>query len=107
MKRTLLLALLGVTLAACAGSLFKNKAAPPTMYMLGATRGAPAADPPGNNLADRSGGRCGRACARGSTPTGSRRFIRTGTWIISRMSAGAARSMKYYRTWRCSNFTPT
>jgi ABC-type uncharacterized transport system auxiliary subunit len=47
--RTLLLALLGVTLAACAGSLFKNKAAPPTMYMLGATRGAPAADPPGNN----------------------------------------------------------
>lgn len=49
MTRTLLLALLGVTLAACAGSLFKNKAAPPTMYMLGATRGAPAADPPGNN----------------------------------------------------------
>lgn len=55
MKRTVLLALLGVTLAACAGSLFKNKAAPPTMYMLGATRKSPAVDPPGagppsNNL---------------------------------------------------------
>jgi cholesterol transport system auxiliary component len=48
-KRTVLLALLGVTLAACAGSLFKNKAAPPTMYMLGATRKTPAADPPGDN----------------------------------------------------------
>jgi cholesterol transport system auxiliary component len=45
-KRTMLLALLGVTLAACAGSLFKNKAAPPTMYMLGATRKSPAGDPP-------------------------------------------------------------
>jgi cholesterol transport system auxiliary component len=44
-KRTVLLALLGVTLAACAGSLFKNKAAPPTMYMLGATRSTPAVDP--------------------------------------------------------------
>lgn len=51
MKRTMLLALLGVTLAACAGSLFKNKAAPPTMYMLGATRSAPAAGPPSNNVA--------------------------------------------------------
>jgi ABC-type uncharacterized transport system auxiliary subunit len=49
-KRTLLIALLGATLAACAGSLFKNKAAPPTMYMLGATRKTPAADPPGDNL---------------------------------------------------------
>lgn len=50
MKRTVLIALLGATLAACAGSLFKNKAAPPTMYMLGATRMTPAADPPGDNL---------------------------------------------------------
>ena len=49
MKRTVLMALLGVTLAACAGSLFKNKTAPPTMYMLGATR-SQAADAPGNNL---------------------------------------------------------
>jgi cholesterol transport system auxiliary component len=48
-KRTILLAALGVMLAACAGSLFKNKAAPPTMYMLGATRNTPAADPPGDN----------------------------------------------------------
>lgn len=45
MKRTMLLALLGMTLAACAGSLFKNKAAPPTMYMLGAARATPGADP--------------------------------------------------------------
>jgi len=56
-KRTMLLALLGVTLAACAGSLFKNKAAPPTMYMLSATRKMPAADAgggqaPGNVAAD-------------------------------------------------------
>ena len=50
MKRTMLLALLGVMLAACAGSLFKNKAAPPTMYMLGATRGTPAAHPPSNDI---------------------------------------------------------
>ena len=49
MKRTMLLALLGVTLAACAGSLFKNKAAPPTMYMLGATHSTPAVDPPGGS----------------------------------------------------------
>jgi cholesterol transport system auxiliary component len=34
-------------LSACAGSLFKNKAAPPTMYMLGAMRSAPVAEPPG------------------------------------------------------------
>jgi cholesterol transport system auxiliary component len=47
-KRMLLLALLGVTLAACAGSLFKNKAAPPTMYMLRAAPSAPAADPAGS-----------------------------------------------------------
>ncbi|HTB87203.1 MAG TPA: ABC-type transport auxiliary lipoprotein family protein [Steroidobacteraceae bacterium] len=49
MKRTMLLALLAVTLTACAGSLFKNKAPPPTMYMLGATRKAAAGDPPGDN----------------------------------------------------------
>jgi cholesterol transport system auxiliary component len=49
-KRTVLIALASVTLAACAGSLFKNKAAPPTMYMLGATRSVPAADPPGDNV---------------------------------------------------------
>jgi cholesterol transport system auxiliary component len=47
--KRMLLVLLGVTLAACAGSLFKNKAAPPTMYMLGATRTTPAGDPPSNN----------------------------------------------------------
>jgi ABC-type uncharacterized transport system auxiliary subunit len=46
-KRTMLVVLASVTLAACAGSLFKNKAAPPTMYMLGATRKTPAADSPG------------------------------------------------------------
>jgi cholesterol transport system auxiliary component len=46
-KRTVLVALASLTLAACAGSLFKNKAAPPTMYMLGATRNTPAADPRG------------------------------------------------------------
>ncbi len=50
MKRTLLLVLLGVWLAACAGSLFKNKTAPPTMYLLGATRAAPAVDAPGSDL---------------------------------------------------------
>jgi ABC-type uncharacterized transport system auxiliary subunit len=49
-KRTVLIALLGVTLAACAGSLFKNKAAPPTMYMLGATRSTQAAHPPSNDI---------------------------------------------------------
>jgi ABC-type uncharacterized transport system auxiliary subunit len=48
-KRTVLVVLASVTLAACAGSLFKNKAAPPTMYMLGATRKTPAADSPGEN----------------------------------------------------------
>ena len=46
MKRTVLIALASVTLAACAGSLFKNKAAPPTMYMLSAARKIPAAEPP-------------------------------------------------------------
>lgn len=58
MKRTMLLALLGMTLAACAGSLFKNKAAPPTMYMLGVARtrtdptagGQPGGAPAGNDL---------------------------------------------------------
>jgi cholesterol transport system auxiliary component len=49
-KRTVLVALASVTLAACAGSLFKNKAAPPTMYMLGATRNTPSADAPGDNV---------------------------------------------------------
>jgi cholesterol transport system auxiliary component len=49
-KRTVLIALASVTLAACAGSLFKNKAAPPTMYMLGAARKTPAADPRGDNV---------------------------------------------------------
>jgi cholesterol transport system auxiliary component len=44
-KRTVLIALASVTLAACAGSLFKNKAAPPTMYMLSATRKPAGADP--------------------------------------------------------------
>jgi ABC-type uncharacterized transport system auxiliary subunit len=50
MKRALLIALLAAALAACAGSLFKNKAAPPTMYMLGATRKTAAADAPGGSL---------------------------------------------------------
>jgi cholesterol transport system auxiliary component len=49
-KRTMLVALASVTLAACAGSLFKNKAAPPTMYMLAATPKTASADPPSNNL---------------------------------------------------------
>jgi cholesterol transport system auxiliary component len=49
-KRTVLIALASVTLAACAGSLFKNKAAPPTMYMLGAARSAAATADPSNNL---------------------------------------------------------
>jgi cholesterol transport system auxiliary component len=41
----MLLALLGMMLGACAGSLFKNKAAPPTMYLLGATHSsAPVVD---------------------------------------------------------------
>jgi len=44
-KRTVLIALASATLAACAGSLFKNKAAPPTMYMLSATRKPTGADP--------------------------------------------------------------
>jgi cholesterol transport system auxiliary component len=50
-KRTVLLALLGVTLASCAGSLFKNKAAPPTMYMLGAMRKAPGGETRGGQPA--------------------------------------------------------
>jgi len=45
-KRTLLLGLLSVTLAACVGSLFKNKIAPPTMYALLATPKPAPADPP-------------------------------------------------------------
>ena len=47
MRRILLLGLLSVTLAACVGSLFKNKVAPPTMYALSATPKPAAADPPG------------------------------------------------------------
>jgi len=46
-KRTLLAGLLSVTLAACVGSLFKNKIAPPTMYALSATPKPAPADPPG------------------------------------------------------------
>jgi len=46
-RRTLLFGLLSVTLAACVGSLFKNKVAPPTMYALSATPKPAAADPPG------------------------------------------------------------
>jgi ABC-type uncharacterized transport system auxiliary subunit len=41
----LALPLLAALLTACAGSLFKNKAAPPTMYRLAALPKAPAADP--------------------------------------------------------------
>jgi cholesterol transport system auxiliary component len=48
--RPVLLTLLCVTLAACAGSLFKNKAAPPVMYMLAATQKPASADPPSGNL---------------------------------------------------------
>ncbi len=44
MKR-MVLPLLMVLLTACAGSLFKNKAAPPTMYLLSATPKSSAADP--------------------------------------------------------------
>jgi cholesterol transport system auxiliary component len=39
--------LLVLSLAACAGSLFKNKTAPPTMYMLSAGSKSPAVDPAG------------------------------------------------------------
>jgi cholesterol transport system auxiliary component len=39
------LPLVMVLLTACAGSLFKNKAAPPTMYLLSATPKSSAADP--------------------------------------------------------------
>jgi cholesterol transport system auxiliary component len=46
-KRTVLIALASMTLAACAGSLFKNKAAPPTMYMLSPARKVPATEPAG------------------------------------------------------------
>jgi cholesterol transport system auxiliary component len=49
-KRMVLIGLASVTLAACAGSLFKNKAAPPTMYMLSAARKTPA-DPSRDNVA--------------------------------------------------------
>jgi cholesterol transport system auxiliary component len=47
--RAVLTVLLSVTLAACAGSLFKNKIPPPTMYMLSAgTKPAAADSSPGN-----------------------------------------------------------
>jgi cholesterol transport system auxiliary component len=44
--RAALAVLLSLALAACAGSLFKNKAAPPTMYVLSAASKPAAADPP-------------------------------------------------------------
>ncbi len=47
MRRAALSVLLCMSLAACAGSLFKNKAAPPTMYMLSAAPRGSGADPPG------------------------------------------------------------
>jgi cholesterol transport system auxiliary component len=47
--RPLLIALLAMALAACAGSLFKNKTAPPVMYMLSATPKTAAADPPSSD----------------------------------------------------------
>ena len=47
MKRTALPLLLSVALAACAGSLFKNKAAPPTMYRLAPAPKSAPADAPG------------------------------------------------------------
>jgi cholesterol transport system auxiliary component len=47
--RALLTALLSVTLAACAGSLFKNKIPPPTMYLLSAGAKAAAADSSAGN----------------------------------------------------------
>jgi cholesterol transport system auxiliary component len=47
----LLLPALALALTACAGSLFKNKTAPPTMYRLAATAKAPAAEPAGTKTA--------------------------------------------------------
>ena len=49
MTRALLTALLSVTLAACAGSLFKNKIPPPTMYLLSAGAKPAAADSAANS----------------------------------------------------------
>jgi cholesterol transport system auxiliary component len=46
-KRMLLVGLISLTLAACIGSLFKNKIAPPTMYALSATPKSAPAHPPG------------------------------------------------------------
>jgi cholesterol transport system auxiliary component len=46
-SRAALPILLSISLAACAGSLFKNKAAPPTMYRLSAGPKSAAADPAG------------------------------------------------------------
>lgn len=48
MSRAALSILLGLFLAACAGSLFKNKAAPPTMYRLSAAPKSIPADPAGS-----------------------------------------------------------
>lgn len=48
MRRAALPLLMAVTLAACAGSLFKNKAAPPTMYRLSAMSNSPAAESANN-----------------------------------------------------------
>jgi cholesterol transport system auxiliary component len=47
--RAVLTVLLSVTLSACAGSLFKNKIPPPTMYLLSAGPKPAAADSPGNS----------------------------------------------------------
>lgn len=44
MMRVVVSVLLSAMLAACAGSLFKNKIPPPTMYMLSAAPKAPAAE---------------------------------------------------------------
>lgn len=44
-KRTVLPLFMLLMLAACAGSLFKNKTAPPTMYRLAATPRSPAPNP--------------------------------------------------------------
>jgi cholesterol transport system auxiliary component len=47
--RALLTVALSVALAACAGSLFKNKIPPPTMYLLSAPPRPAAADSPGDS----------------------------------------------------------
>jgi cholesterol transport system auxiliary component len=47
-SRAALSILLCIALGACAGSLFKNKAAPPTMYRLGAAPKSAASEPSGD-----------------------------------------------------------